>query len=123
MGSNMPGIFNLVDQLSFYGTYHTNKWNTLIHIIFVPVIVWTVLVWFAYTESLFSLQLPAPVADYLGPVVYNGAFVIASIYSVYYIFLERNIAGLMAAAILMFGWMTATSFYEQDPQTAWKTCL
>ncbi len=35
------------DQLTFYGSYHANPWNQLIHFIFVPTILWTVLVWLA----------------------------------------------------------------------------
>lgn len=45
MGLNV----NLVDQLTFYGSYHANKWNQLIHFVFVPLIFWTACVWLAYT--------------------------------------------------------------------------
>eukprot|EP00873_Tetraselmis_striata_P040999 jgi/Tetstr1/461263/TSEL_006391.t1 len=37
--------FDLVSQLSFYGAYHSNKINQLIHFVFVPLISWSVLVW------------------------------------------------------------------------------
>ena len=43
---------NLTDQLAFYGAYHHNKWNQLIHLIFVPAIMWSAFVWAAYTGSL-----------------------------------------------------------------------
>lgn len=52
---------NLDEQLVFYGTYHSNKWNQLIHFVFVPAIVWSAAVWLAYTNELFHLD----VASYL----------------------------------------------------------
>jgi hypothetical protein len=55
------GRFNLLDQLTFYGSYHSNKWNKLIHLIFVPSIVWCCCVKLAYTGQL--VQLPPAVAD------------------------------------------------------------
>lgn len=39
---------SLRDELVFYGSYHTNKWNQLIHFIFVPILIFSVLVWLAY---------------------------------------------------------------------------
>jgi hypothetical protein len=49
---------NLLDQLAFYGAYHNNRWNQLIHFVFVPSIVWTVLVWLSYTGPILP-DLPA----------------------------------------------------------------
>lgn len=45
-------ISSTVEQLTFYGSYHNNKWNQLIHAYFVPTIFWTVAVWTAYTPNL-----------------------------------------------------------------------
>lgn len=53
----MAGLtFNLVDQLTFYGSYHTNKWNQLIHFIFVPAILWSLMVWLAYAGPVLPLS-------------------------------------------------------------------
>lgn len=43
------GGFNLdlLDQLSFYGCYHRHPMNKLIHLVCVPGIAWSALVWFA----------------------------------------------------------------------------
>ena len=38
------GLFKLEDALGFYGSYHNNKINQLIHVIFVPCIVWSFMV-------------------------------------------------------------------------------
>ena len=39
--------FDLLDQLSFYGAYHRHPVNKAIHLVFVPLIVWSALVWMA----------------------------------------------------------------------------
>jgi uncharacterized membrane protein YGL010W len=38
-------IFDFVHQLVFYASYHSNTVNKIIHIVFVPTILWTVCVW------------------------------------------------------------------------------
>lgn len=49
---------NFYDQLSFYGAYHHNKWNQLVHFIFVPLIFWSASVWLAYPGQLVPYDLP-----------------------------------------------------------------
>ncbi len=49
---------NFYDQLSFYGAYHHNKWNQLVHFIFVPLIFWSASVWLSYTGQLVPYDLP-----------------------------------------------------------------
>ena len=49
---------NFYDQLSFYGAYHHNKWNQLVHFVFVPAIFWSASVWLAYTGQLIPYDLP-----------------------------------------------------------------
>jgi len=39
--------FSLVAQLAFYGAYHNNKYNQIIHFFFVPTITWSVFIWAA----------------------------------------------------------------------------
>ena len=59
--------FNLMDQLVFYGSYHQKKGNQLIHFFFVPLIMWSVSVWLAYTAPLSDkLDLPSQL-DFLPP--------------------------------------------------------
>lgn len=47
MGLNL----NLLEQLAFYGSYHSNRINQLIHFVFVPCIIWTLLIWLSYTPG------------------------------------------------------------------------
>ena len=63
------GIFglntDLLQQLTFYGSYHRNKWNQAIHFVFVPLILWAFAVWFCYTGPLFHVDLASHAARVL----------------------------------------------------------
>ncbi|BFZ57008.1 hypothetical protein PYCC9005_004058 [Savitreella phatthalungensis] len=50
----MSKLLDLQHQMPFYGAYHTNKVNVLIHKIFVPTILFTSLVWLSNTGPLVS---------------------------------------------------------------------
>ena len=55
-----PGLnFNLMDQLTFYGSYHSRPWNQGIHFVFVPLIHWTITVWLAYAPLPTTYDLPS----------------------------------------------------------------
>lgn len=63
---------NFYDQLSFYGAYHHNKWNQLVHFVFVPAIFWSASVWLSYTGQLIPYDparalhsLPTSLAEYV----------------------------------------------------------
>jgi len=49
--------FNLEDALAFYGSYHNNRINQIIHVIFVPCIVWTAFVILHYININVIYQL------------------------------------------------------------------
>ena len=55
-------------QLGFYGSYHSKKGNQLIHFFFVPLIVWSVLVWLAYAGPVPHTDLPAHLRSLPEPV-------------------------------------------------------
>jgi len=93
------GVFDLRHQLSFYGSYHNNKWNKLIHMVFVPTIVWTLLVWLAavgplesfpfLTDRSFAGRLLSALPTTIQPlVVLNLGAVFVAFYSLYYIAME-----------------------------------
>ena len=68
-----PGLsFNLMDQLTFYGSYHTRPGNQAIHFVFVPLIHWTITVWLAYAPAPFPLDLPAHL-DFLPHAISRSA--------------------------------------------------
>lgn len=78
---NKMGAFDLYDQVGFYAEYHHNPVNKWIHIICVPMILFTAQVWLTYTGPLTSALsfLPVPA---------NLAFFITIFYVFYYIVLE-----------------------------------
>eukprot|EP00891_Asterochloris_glomerata_P003132 jgi/Astpho2/3132/Aster-03416 len=117
---------NLTDQLAFYGAYHHNKWNQLIHLVFVPAIMWSAFVWAAYTGSLVPWDCSAHLhflPHWLSSqVVLNQSAFALLFYWAYYIVLERFAGltwGLFLGAPL---WLTATWFTATVPH-AWAWAL
>ena len=56
--------YNLVEELTFYASFHSDPRNQLIHVIFVPLIVATAMVWMAYV----------PVRDLWNNLSHHGHF-------------------------------------------------
>ncbi|KIY45900.1 DUF962-domain-containing protein [Fistulina hepatica ATCC 64428] len=85
----MPSdLLNIDKQLAFYGAYHSNKVNVLIHMVFVPVLVWT---W-----QVMSSSFPVPsfipgfryeINDYM-TFDLNIAAIYTGLYLVYYFMLD-----------------------------------
>ncbi|KAL1918608.1 uncharacterized protein VTP21DRAFT_2630 [Calcarisporiella thermophila] len=86
-------LFDLEHQLTFYGQYHSNKVNVICHVICVPLIYWTALVWSTNTGPLVDWKLP-------GGFTPDLAFFTTITYALYYIFLEP-VAGLLYTPILL----------------------
>jgi len=83
---------NILDQFAFYGAYHNNFYNQVIHVIFVPIIIATILVFLNYAPPLHQtlphstqLQLPAPLDRYVE--LNNGLYVVL-VYLLFYLKLE-----------------------------------
>eukprot|EP00879_Flechtneria_rotunda_P002726 GHRR01002932.1.p1 GENE.GHRR01002932.1~~GHRR01002932.1.p1 ORF type:complete len:207 (+),score=52.46 GHRR01002932.1:236-856(+) len=117
--------FNLLEQLTFYGSYHSNKYNQLIHFIFVPSILWSAAVWLAYAGPL--LPLPPDQLTWLptwlsSAVQLNGAFLWVTAYTLYYLCLDP-VAGLTWSACVGTPiWLSATAFQQQVAR-AWLWSL
>jgi len=54
--SALNNLFNLKHQLVLYGAHHNNKINVFIHIVCVPIIFWTALVFAASTRPLVDVN-------------------------------------------------------------------
>ena len=85
-------FFNLEKQFSFYGAYHSNNVNKIIHVICVPAILWTSLVWLSNIPSIYSGK--------------DIGFEIAIFYGLYYIVLEPH-AGV---SIIIFLFLLENNF-------------
>ncbi|SAL95469.1 hypothetical protein [Absidia glauca] len=81
----LADVFNLKKQLVQYGSHHYNKTNIIIHMIFVPVIFWTALVFGAKTGPLVTLPSSLRFLKVLGP---NLGFFTVTFYTMYYAILD-----------------------------------
>lgn len=119
---------NFYDQLSFYGAYHHNKWNQLVHLIFVPLIFWSASVWLSYTGQLVPYDLPG--SGILGSLpsavaqcaVLNGAFLGVAVYTMFYVGLEPFAGFTWCLSTGIPCWLTATAF-SQHVQYAWAYAI
>ncbi|KAJ3511516.1 hypothetical protein NLJ89_g4055 [Agrocybe chaxingu] len=107
-------IVNVDKQLAFYGAYHSNKINVLIHIVCVPLIMW----------SFQALVAPLPLPSFVPTYHYvlnnylvfdvNWASIMAAIYLAYYFLLEPT-AALLYTPQMLVTLLTATAYsYKPD---------
>ncbi|KAF8529253.1 DUF962-domain-containing protein [Hysterangium stoloniferum] len=90
-----PGVFDVKSQLVFYGQYHANKYNVAIHMLFVPIILWTGLILLS-TVPTFGVFTPGITSIYL-PYLYfewTWAALVAILYGSYYFILEPSAAAM-----------------------------
>ncbi|KAH7570075.1 hypothetical protein ACOSP7_018002 [Xanthoceras sorbifolium] len=118
------GLFDLEKHFAFYGAYHKNPVNVVIHMLFVWPILFTVLLILYFTPSLFNL--PRVEFSLLGcdvVLVFNIGFLFTLIYSVFYVCFDVK-AGSLAALLCLFCWV-ASSFVANwlGFQLAWKVVL
>lgn len=116
---------DLKEQLIFYGDYHSNPLNQAVHFAFVPLILWTVAVWLAYTRPLWHWTLPT---SSLPPAlaatfIPNWSFVLLAVYAVYYLVLEPFAGATWAAAVAAPMWAAANAVHAAAPATAWIWAL
>ncbi|KAI9221179.1 DUF962 domain-containing protein [Blastocladiella britannica] len=82
-------IFDFESQFIFYGAYHDNKWNKLVHIICVPLIIWSLFVFLATFGEVVPLEFVHKIPQYNGWVPEaNAAFFVGAAYLAYYMILE-----------------------------------
>lgn len=116
---NTASIFNLVDQFGFYGQYHANKYNVMIHVVCVPCILWTGLVMFnaiplpQYTVDLSNSSLQSVFGSVFS-VNFSVLYALAN--ALYFMTLEP-LAGLLYFPILTAQAQTATHFYFSNPDS------
>ena len=124
--------FDLLDQLSFYGAYHRHPVNKAIHLVFVPCIIWSALVWMAgyVPEAAEGVSLAGAfraigVPRFLASAAVPNLGALALIaYSAYYVALEP-IAG--TSWFVMCGlpmWLSASWFESAVGwDAAWRWAL
>ncbi|KAK8584180.1 hypothetical protein V6N13_109563 [Hibiscus sabdariffa] len=114
-----PGLFDLENHFAFYGAYHSNPINILIHTLFVWPIFFTTLVLFYFTPTIYDLS-PFGLDHVL---VLNYGFIFALIYALFYVILDKK-AGSLAALLCLACWVGA-SFLAANLgySLAWKVVL
>ena len=92
-------LLNFEEQLTFYGAYHHNTVNKWIHIICVPILVFTALIWLSQPTTMPLLfQFPITMPWFI-PTTVTPAWIIAMFYTGYYMLLEP-FAGMLYAPFM-----------------------
>lgn len=101
------GLIDLEKHFAFYGAYHSNSINILIHMIFVWPIFFTACLILYFTPPLFSLpQVQLSLFGYGVVLFFNVGFFLGLIYALFYICLDPK-AGSLAALFCGFCWVSS----------------
>ncbi|KAH6797323.1 ER membrane protein [Perilla frutescens var. hirtella] len=115
------GLFDLEEQFSFYGAYHSNPINIAVHMIFVWPIVFTALLLLNFIPPFFS-QSPIELWDESFLVI-NYGFLFTVIYALYYVSLDRK-AGSLAAFLCFLCWAGSSALgHRLGFSLSWKVAL
>jgi len=105
------------DALGFYGVYHRDPSNQLIHFFGVPLIIWSLLVGFSHVDlPLISISINIP-----GVAKHNATYatLLSGIYVLFYTYLD-TFGGLLYAPFAYALYISAVSIklkYEEDIQS------
>ncbi|KAL3819422.1 hypothetical protein ACJIZ3_005327 [Penstemon smallii] len=112
------GLFDLEKHFAFYGAYHSNPTNIVIHMIFVWPILFTALVLLYFTPPLFKYS-PIELGDQ-SVLILNYGFFFTVIYALYYVGLDKK-AGFLAAFLCFVCWVGSSFLAHRLGYTlAWK---
>ena len=96
----------LVKKYYFYEKYHQNLYNKLVHILCIPMLVWTTTVFFSYI-SLFTLKLE----DHSYNITL--AMFVSFLYVSYYLYLDSNL-GMISIFLFYFNLVSASNFVNNN---------
>ncbi|XP_074564054.1 2-hydroxy-palmitic acid dioxygenase MPO1-like [Curcuma longa] len=115
------GLFDLERHFAFYGAYHSDPINVLIHMLFVWPIFYTSLLLFQFTPPLF--HLPFHFAHGQTTLPLNFAFVFALVYALFYLLMDRKV-GSLAALLCFLCWIGSHALaLRLGFSLAWKIVL
>lgn len=118
------GLFDLEKHFAFYGAYHSNPVNILIHTVFVWPIFFTSLVLLYFTPSicqLFNVQPQCFLASH--GLFLNLGFFFALLYAGFYVCMDIK-AGSLAALLCMVCWVGSSLLARHlGFSLAWKVVL
>ncbi|XP_019152297.1 PREDICTED: uncharacterized endoplasmic reticulum membrane protein C16E8.02-like isoform X2 [Ipomoea nil] len=112
------GMFDLEKHFAFYGSYHNNPVNIFIHMLFVWPIFFTALVLFYFTPPIFSDSKVHLCCHTV--LVFNFGFLLAVVYGIYYIGMDRK-AGCLGALLCFLCWVSSSHLaHRLGFSCAWK---
>ncbi|XP_010459514.1 PREDICTED: uncharacterized endoplasmic reticulum membrane protein YGL010W [Camelina sativa] len=123
--SRMMGLLDLEKHFAFYGAYHSNPINIVIHIIFVWPIVFTALLLLHSTTPIFDpSQLGVSQSLTLDGVLrFNLGFIFTLVYALFYICLDKK-SGFVAALMCFSCWVGSSLLAVQlGPSLSFKVGL
>mmetsp|Transcript_12190 Transcript_12190/g.33035 ORF Transcript_12190/g.33035 Transcript_12190/m.33035 type:complete len:234 (-) Transcript_12190:78-779(-) len=101
----MVNTKGLDEELGFYGAYHQNPWNQLIHFVFIPCIWWSILVMLCHVPF---LPASAIGLDSIGGHHITWGTLQYLAYSLWYIYLDAAAGGL-TGIFLTLAYLQASS--------------
>jgi len=106
---------NLASALAFYGSYHQDPMNQLIHFIFVPMLLWSFIMMFHYVPLLgcFGSQD----LTLFGHRLTYGT-IVAVAYPLYYSVLLDPVCGSMYSVVVLAFYLSAMLLIEAPPRDA-----
>ncbi|XP_031499156.1 2-hydroxy-palmitic acid dioxygenase MPO1 [Nymphaea colorata] len=112
------GLFDLEKHFAFYGAYHSNPINVIIHVLFVWPIFFTALLLFYFTPPMVNVTIPFPDTLYL-----NFGFFFALVFAGFYVLMDLK-AGFLAAFLCFFCWVGSSFLgHRLGYSLAWKVVL
>lgn len=103
-----PAYKRLAQHFAFYGEYHTNPLNQWVHIVCVPLILLTALVFFKHISIAHYVPPAAAAALSKASIPLDGSLPLALAYAAYYLYLTPSSLGLAAAGMVGGLWYAAT---------------
>ncbi|GMI67390.1 hypothetical protein like AT1G18720 [Hibiscus trionum] len=119
-----PGLLDLENHFAFYGAYHSNPINILIHTLFVWPIFFTSLILFYFTPAFYDLsQAGIFPSGFNHALVFNYGFAFALFLASFYVVLDKK-AGSLAALLCLACWIGASFIAAKlGYSLAWKVVL
>lgn len=115
------GFKDVSTALAFYGVYHREPWNQVIHFVGVPLIIWTMLVMIAHLPLPFLGQyaIKIPFAEKHESMHLTWATLLATGYMIFYLAID-TFGGILYAPVLYGMYVTAANLVARDQQAAHK---
>ncbi|CAK8565290.1 unnamed protein product [Lathyrus sativus] len=116
------GLLDLEKHFAFYGSYHSNPINIIIHVFLVWPILFTTLILLYFTPPIFS---PSQTLHNIIPhvLIFNIGFIFTVFYALFYVALDIK-AGSFVAVLTFLCWVSS-SFVANSIgfELAWKIVL